>query len=308
MRIKQFFLSLGTLVASALFLVGIASPASASTQVSISLNSFAPNSTTSAFTITVPSTGSSIGSWNEIIIGFSSTSNTAWPVALSSCPMGAPVSLADCGVQSISIGGSIVGDAVASKLGNMIAIKRPMSGQTQQFFTSSTSNEVIVTFSSGTFTTPATAGNNYQATVNYNGNPPPTLLAAPISVAAGSSYTVTFDANGGSGSMSAQTASSATALTANAFTKSGFTFGGWASSSANAAAGTVAYANSASYPFTSSTMLYAIWTASNSGGGSSDSSTLARTGGDGAVSITAALSALLLGSALVFWRRKRSAS
>lgn len=76
---------------------------------------------------------------------------------------------------------------------------------------------------------------------------------------ASASYTVTFNANTGTGTMAAQTASSATALTANAFAKTGYAFGGWASSTANATAGTVAYANQGSYPFTSSTTLYAIW-------------------------------------------------
>ncbi|MBK9210960.1 MAG: InlB B-repeat-containing protein [Anaerolineales bacterium] len=40
-----------------------------------------------------------------------------------------------------------------------------------------------------------------------------------------STYTVTFDANGGSGSMSPQVASSATALTSNVFTRAGYLCG-----------------------------------------------------------------------------------
>ena len=69
-------------------------------------------------------------------------------------------------------------------------------------------------------------------------------------------FTVTFDSNGGTGSMSNQVASSATALSSNGFTKSGYTFGGWSLT----AGGELAYANGASYPFTSSTTLHAIWT------------------------------------------------
>ena len=70
--------------------------------------------------------------------------------------------------------------------------------------------------------------------------------------------TVTFDANGGSGAMNAQVASTSTALTANAFTRPGFTFAGWNT----AADGTgTSYANGAAYPFTSSVTLYAQWTA-----------------------------------------------
>lgn len=72
-------------------------------------------------------------------------------------------------------------------------------------------------------------------------------------------YTVTFNANTGSGTMAGQTANynAATALTANAFTKTGYTFAGW---NTLAGGGGTSYANSASYPFTSSTTLYAQWT------------------------------------------------
>jgi hypothetical protein len=76
------------------------------------------------------------------------------------------------------------------------------------------------------------------------------------------SSTVTFDASSGSITTSTQTAATATNLTSAAslgLSRSGYFFGGWASSAANATAGTVAYADGASYPFTSSTTLYAIW-------------------------------------------------
>ena len=74
-------------------------------------------------------------------------------------------------------------------------------------------------------------------------------------------YTVTFNDNYTSPTPLTTTQSSHVAanLTSNPWTRSGYTFGGWATSSANATAGTVAYANNASYPFTSSTTLYAIW-------------------------------------------------
>lgn len=89
--------------------------------------------------------------------------------------------------------------------------------------------------------------------------------------------TVSFDANGGSGSMSRQPGATSTALTANAFTKSGKAFGGWATSLSDANAGTVAYANGANYPFTSAGTLYAIWNDAPAGGSASDTA-LANTG------------------------------
>jgi uncharacterized repeat protein (TIGR02543 family) len=72
-------------------------------------------------------------------------------------------------------------------------------------------------------------------------------------------YTITFNANGGSGTMSPQTINCGTSanLTANAFTRTCNTFAGWATS----AGGAVAYANGASYTMGSSNVtLWAVWT------------------------------------------------
>jgi len=70
-------------------------------------------------------------------------------------------------------------------------------------------------------------------------------------------FTVSFNANGGAGSMTPQTSSSAAALTLNAFTRAGYSFAGW---NTVAGGGGTPYANGASYPFTSSVTLYAQWT------------------------------------------------
>jgi uncharacterized repeat protein (TIGR02543 family) len=70
-------------------------------------------------------------------------------------------------------------------------------------------------------------------------------------------YTVTFSANGGSGSMAAMTFTVAgRPLTANAFTRAGYTFAGWARS----ATGAVAIANSATYNTIGNVTLFAVWT------------------------------------------------
>lgn len=74
-------------------------------------------------------------------------------------------------------------------------------------------------------------------------------------------FTVTFDANGGTGSMSPQTASVPTNLTSNTFTRSGFVFAGW-NTLANGSG--TAYANGASFPFSANATLYAQWTPSGS--------------------------------------------
>jgi uncharacterized repeat protein (TIGR02543 family) len=72
------------------------------------------------------------------------------------------------------------------------------------------------------------------------------------------SYTVTFNANGGSGSMNPQTGTYNTTapLTLNAFTRTGYTFIGWNTLSGG---GGTAYADGASYTFTASVTLYAQW-------------------------------------------------
>ena len=73
------------------------------------------------------------------------------------------------------------------------------------------------------------------------------------------SSTVTFNANGGTGSDYTQVARVATNLTANTFTRTSFTFASW--NTASGGSGT-SYANSASYPFSAgATTLYALWTA-----------------------------------------------
>ncbi len=76
----------------------------------------------------------------------------------------------------------------------------------------------------------------------------------------GVSWTVTFNANGGTGSMAAETESSPAALTANAFTRAGFTFTGW-NTAANGSG--TAYPDQAVYPFTITTTLYAQWSPAN---------------------------------------------
>ncbi len=76
-----------------------------------------------------------------------------------------------------------------------------------------------------------------------------------------SDQTVTFNANGGSGSMAPQVADAPTALTANAFTRTGYTFNGW---NTQAGGGGTAYADGATYSFVSSGTLFAQWKA-NSG-------------------------------------------
>ncbi len=70
-------------------------------------------------------------------------------------------------------------------------------------------------------------------------------------------HTVTFDTNGGTGSMSPQTTNVPTALTLNTFTRTGYSFTGWGTDPG----GPVVYADGATYDFTADVTLYAQWTA-----------------------------------------------
>ena len=75
-----------------------------------------------------------------------------------------------------------------------------------------------------------------------------------------SGKTVTFDANGGAGTMTPQNASVATNLTSNSFIRTGYSFANW--NTASDGTGTT-YSNGQSYDFSANITLYARWTPTN---------------------------------------------
>ncbi len=87
-------------------------------------------------------------------------------------------------------------------------------------------------------------------------------LSNEASSTVGTFYTVAFNANGGTGTMAPETASGPTALTHNAFTRTGYFFWGW-STAANGSGAT--YADGATFAFTASGTLYAVWKAGPAG-------------------------------------------
>lgn len=95
------------------------------------------------------------------------------------------------------------------------------------------------------------SGTDYADSATYSFAADMTLYAQWTSTA----KTVTFNANGGSGSMSNQTACPTTELSTNTFTKSGYTFDGWATSPS----GIVVYTDGANYNFSADITLYAKW-------------------------------------------------
>jgi uncharacterized repeat protein (TIGR02543 family) len=95
-----------------------------------------------------------------------------------------------------------------------------------------------------------------------------TALTSPYTISASTtlyaqwstatSYTVTFNANGGTGTMSPETNSTPTALSPCTFIQSGYTFSGW-NTAANGSG--TAYGFGATYAFTANVTLYAQWVA-----------------------------------------------
>ena len=101
-----------------------------------------------------------------------------------------------------------------------------------------------------------------------------------ITVPRKASYTVSYNANGGSGAPSAQTKWYGETLTLSSTkpTRTGYTFKGWATS----ASGSVAYASGANYTANAAATLYAVWQAntyaiSYNGNGATSGSTAAQT-------------------------------
>ena len=115
-----------------------------------------------------------------------------------------------------------------------------------------------------TYTIAENPGNLTRTGYSFGGwdkNGQQTMGTANVTLAAQwtkNSYTVTFDGNDGTGSMSSQTFhyGMAQPLTANSFTKDGYSFAGWAAS----AAGAKIYNNRDSITVAQNTSLFALWT------------------------------------------------
>ena len=121
---------------------------------------------------------------------------------------------------------------------------------------------------------------------NYNddnGDSATKTINLSVTVPAWTSYTVSYNANGGSGAPSSQTKWKDQALTLSSTkpTRTGYAFQGWATS----ASGGVAYASGASYTANASATLYAVWKANtytvsyNANGGSGAPSSQTKTYG-----------------------------
>ena len=116
-----------------------------------------------------------------------------------------------------------------------------------------------VTITKGTSAKSIAFSVSFDFKITWSGSYAGTLSASgSISVAAKTSYTVKYNANGGSGAPSAQTKWHDTALTLSTTkpTRSGYTFKGWATSSTATSA---TYSAGGSYTTNAAATLYAVW-------------------------------------------------
>lgn len=182
------------------------------------------------------------------LTGLSGT-NTFQVRAVGSTLTGSPASTGSFTIPTINTGPSSSSVTSSSATISWTSTNQnswSLSGVGSHSGTSETSKSV--TLSSSTSYTP-------QLTIASSTSDTATTSGSQFTTPA-PSFTVTFNANGGTGTMANQTANTATNLTAFGFTApSGKGFSGWATSSS----GSVVYTDQGSYPFTSSTTLYAIY-------------------------------------------------
>lgn len=270
-----------TLVVSTLAVLGIGTPALAATLTATATSTgVIGTSGTNAFPITVSAPIITTGTSNTFNVQLRTTSGWTFVNGASSgatCP--AWLSVSGMSVQNCSV------EVLTNPARYIIRITAPSAIPA--------GTNASITFDSNSLN--VTSGREFAVWYSYNSgvfidSGTATLGAAP------STFSVSFNSNNGTGTMSDQTASASTPLTTNTFTQSGYTFSGW--NTAADGSGT-SYADGASFPFTANTTLYAQWTA-----------TLANTGINSATGISllaGGLSLALVGAELfLIARRKRS--
>ena len=145
------------------------------------------------------------------------------------------------------------------------------NGGTGSMSAESHNSDSSVTLTSNTFSRTGYAFNNWNTATDGSGTSyadgasftMPTSDETLYAQWTANSNTLTYDANGGSGSMSAEShdSDSSVTLTANTFTRTGYAFDGWDTSADGSG---TSYADSASFTMpTSDETLYAQWSANS---------------------------------------------
>ena len=191
--------------------------------------------------------GNSISSkWRSYLDYSTSTSNTAVTITGSAA-----------GFQSQSWGFDLSGVPCTMTLGSSSwsgsgSVSTSSGATTKVKLVGSHSVTINRTHSAQSITVKAVV--NRSGASYYGGT---STASATVTVPAKPSYTVAFNANGGSGAPSSQTKWYGETLTLSTTkpTRTGYTFKGWATS----ASGSVVYASGGSYTANSGATLYAVW-------------------------------------------------
>ena len=135
---------------------------------------------------------------------------------------------------------------------------KTLSGTTHGTLSFESSNADVLTVNSSTGAVTAVGAGSATVTAHWtaaSGYCEKSVVSQEFEVAG--PLTISFDANGGSGTMTAQTVTykAAAAIKANTFTREGYTFQGWALT----ADGEKTYDDKQSVAFTNSLTLYAVW-------------------------------------------------
>ncbi len=295
-RLKTLALSLGFGLIAAL---AIATPASAAGSFTGATTITAGSSLASGSVLSSVANTTGTVSSVEVTAMWGGISTTGF-TPLSTCgPSGS--SFADCGITQIVAGGSTF-----TSTGNSSGTTVSIVGYQGQYYpyikfnfspALPSGSPIEVTFGANALTAP-----------QVNGTYPLKIQSAQESFSVdltvtNAKSTVYFNRNTSSSDMTRteQLASSNTNLTPNSFTNTGYTFSGWATTRANATAGTVAYADGASFAFTSPsdpnsmtrwTNLYAVWTTGGGGGGGGSTS------GSATMTLGASTGSLVAGSSV----------
>ncbi len=258
--------------------VGITQVASAATQISTEGESDAPAADPSAFTSGYKKAGNTVDPQAYFVsddasrlVGWTESGEEARLVAAHNV------------VVAESSNGSVAASATKARANDTVTLTvTPAAGYQLKALTVTDADKKDITVTDNAFVMPASD----------------VTVSATFEAAA---HTISFDANGGSGTMDAQTvtAGQSATLNANKFTRSGYTFKAWNTQKDGSG---VSYADKGSITPQGDVTLYAQWTASSSSGSSSSStssktsssssSSLAKTGDSASpVGIVAALAA-----------------
>ena len=272
---------------------------------------FTQGQTTPQFSITSTlkeGDGGSLPFWRAY---FSATTDfLVWQIPASVTPQMCAFSTsmaANC--VSITIDGAAPsGTTTVSKIGTSIDIRLDgnINNTTNLIPMTSTPKTVVVTFAAGMFSIPSYKGSVLQSTYCDVGNNCPSVN--PVQVQTVGTNTLSFNSNGGAGTMPDSTQTGTHALPSNTFTKPGSEFAGWATSSTNANRQIIAYTDGASFEYGGSNItLYAVWRVP--GSSSNSESLLAQTSGPDTYLPLGLLSTFLLSlgvvSLIASYRRSR---